>query len=83
MPPGYDGETKGDVLGKEAKLRLGLMQDAPLSPILFLVYISDLHQFCRRQTNFEVLEESLGKAEVKLTVDDVAIHTKDWGAMQT
>lgn len=51
--------TKGYVLGKGAKLRFDLTKGAPLSPILFLVHVNDLHQFYPRLTNFEVLEEIL------------------------
>lgn len=42
--------TKCDVQGTTAEIRLGLTQGAPLSPILFLIYIDDLPRFCRRET---------------------------------
>lgn len=47
--------TKGDILGKEARLRLGLTQGAPLSPILFLLHINDLPQFCPKPTDVGVV----------------------------
>lgn len=36
-------KIKGDVLGPEARIILGLIQGAPLSLILFLIYINDLN----------------------------------------
>lgn len=42
-------KTKEDVMGNEAKISLGLTQGAPLSPMLFLVYINDLPACCRRR----------------------------------
>lgn len=68
--------TKGDVTGKEASIKLGLTQGTPLSPTLFLVHINDILRFCRRHTEHEVVEKRIGSAEITLTSDDVAIHTK-------
>lgn len=46
--------TKGDVTGTTAVQRLGLTQEAPLSPILFLIYIDYLAEFCPKPTTTTV-----------------------------
>lgn len=75
--------TKGDVTGKVAELRLGSTQGAPLSPILFIIYIDDLPKFCRRNVDYEFQTGCRGSAEISLTADDVIVHTNDWGGLIT
>lgn len=74
--------TKGDALGKEAYIILGLTQGAPLSSVLFLIYIDDLQNFCRKETDQEVMVDELESAEITLTADDAVIYTTDWKSMQ-
>lgn len=70
--------TKGDVTGKELALKLGPTKGSPLSPVLFLIYINDIYNICRRKTEEEVIENSLGNAEITLWPDYVAKNTEHW-----
>lgn len=74
--------TKGDILGKTAELRLGLIQGAQPSPTLFLIYINDIHEYYPRTTETGVLLDEMGNADLTLTADDVTIHTEDLEKMQ-
>lgn len=74
--------TKGDVMGKEAQIILGLTQGAPLSLVLCLIYINDIADHCPRQLETTVTTNSVGKAEITLTADDVVVHAADWESMQ-
>lgn len=73
--------TKGDVLGAEAQIRLGITQAAPLSPILFLIYLNGLHEYCPRKTYQEVIYGKIRTMEITLTADNAMIHTKGWAGM--
>lgn len=66
--------TKGDVTGKEVGLKLGLKQGSPLSPVLLLVYINDIHRLWKRRTESEMLINQIGNADITFTADDVFIH---------
>lgn len=71
--------TKGDVMGKEAILRLGLTQGAPLSPVLFIVYTNNLTQFCTRPIDSRLKTREIGKADLTLTAHDVVLQATNWG----
>lgn len=62
--------------------RLVLTQEAPLSPILFLIYINDIVNFCHRSTTETVLVESIGESEITMTADDILRQSKEWPSLQ-
>lgn len=68
-------KTKGDVLDKTAILRLGLTQGSPLSPILFIFHINDVHKFGDIREYAMVQTGAIGEANFSLTADDMIIHT--------
>lgn len=70
--------TKGDVLRKEMKQRLGLTQGSPLSPLLFLDYINDIYENGREGEDMKVEIDRLGRIGLILTADDVTIHSETW-----
>lgn len=49
-----------------------------MSPILFVIYIDDLRQYCERTEDNEVQTDGVGKAEILLTADDVILHKRKW-----
>lgn len=75
--------TKVDVTGTVAAQRLGLTQGAPLSPLLFLIYIDDIAKYCHRPVPDAVQNREIGNAEITLTANDVALHTRDWRSLQS
>lgn len=75
-------ETKGEVLGTIATLKLGLTQGVLLSPILFLIYINYLTSFCPRGAKEKVSTNYLERAKITMTADDVAFQTHTWHHLQ-
>lgn len=73
--------TKGDVLGTRATIRLGLPQRSPLPPILFLIYIDYILQYCPRIES-RAVGEQVRKDEITLTADAVIRQTRSWGNLQ-
>lgn len=53
--------SKGDVTGNEDRIKLGMKKGAPHSPILFLIYINGIHCFGQENTDYEVVENRMGK----------------------
>lgn len=74
--------TKGDVCGTKAEIRLVLPQGAPISAILFLIYINDLKSYCPRAEDRSIKQQEVGKEEIILTADDFILYTSSWGALQ-
>lgn len=69
-------------MGTNETLRVGLTQDTPLSPVLFLLCIKDLQFFCPKPQEEEVKMNEIGEAEVSMTAYDVANHTRTWHHLQ-
>lgn len=67
--------TKGDVLEKEAEIRLGHAQRVPLFPMLFVLYMNDLHSFCNRGKEKEIIMDNIRELKITITAEDIAIHT--------
>lgn len=70
--------TKGDTVNTERIQRLGITKGAPLSTIIFLIYIDDIGSCGTRPLDDVVNTENLGNAEMTLTADDVIIHRREW-----
>lgn len=63
-------------MGRKVSLKIVLTPGSPLLPALFPIYINDIQQNCRRETEGTVIEDHIGNAQITMTADDVAKHRK-------
>lgn len=82
MPTTISSDKKRNILGKGAIIRLGLMQGAPISQILFIIYTDDLSKYGSRTLERKVQVSTFRDAALSLTADDVSLHTRNFKRLQ-